>query len=329
MNEVILSIIIPVYNVEEYLERCIMSILSQNVENYEIIIVDDESADATVEIVKKMQQRYSNIILLQQLHAGQAKGRNLGLKYASGEYITFVDGDDYWEPGYLKRMYDIMHREKCDLYVSSSYYLVSNDKKELVNWYRLDKEIRQGTVDILFEENKVIGSLWLMTCKKEIVEKNNISFNDYVCNEDFDFAINVIIHTKKVAIINFPYYNYVRDVAFSTYLNLNGDKVLSYMQVYKKWFDYFEGNLDQYTYAGNVLAGISQNYLWAFYQTGNLDVKDAKYEDVIDYLNNTQYILWPNEIKNKNMRKEVWRLRTKYKIAKIKRDIKKVLRNKK
>lgn len=101
------------------------------------------------------------------------------------------------------------------------------------------------------------------------------------------------------------------------------------MQVYKKWFDYFEGNLDQYTYAGNVLAGISQNYLWAFYQTGNLDVKDAKYEDVIDYLNNTQYILWPNEIRNKNMRKEVWRLRAEYKIAKIKRDIKKVLRNKK
>lgn len=123
------SIIIPVYNNEKYIEKCIHSVLNQTFGELEIIAVNDGSTDDSGKILKNLEREDVRIILLEQSNQGVAAARNLGVKKATGKYITFVDGDDYLKNDYIEKMYDLAEKESLDMVISGLTYVDESGKE--------------------------------------------------------------------------------------------------------------------------------------------------------------------------------------------------------
>ena len=107
-----ISVIIPVYNVEQYLPKCLDSVLNQTLKDIEIICINDESPDNCAQILEEYQKRDSRIIILNQKNSGQGSARNRGLEIAKGKYIQFLDSDDFYEPTCCEEMYNLMEQHK-------------------------------------------------------------------------------------------------------------------------------------------------------------------------------------------------------------------------
>ena len=123
------SIIIPVYNNEKYIEKCIHSVLNQTFGELEIIAVNDGSTDESGKILKNLERENVRIILLEQNNQGVAAARNLGVRKATGKYITFVDGDDYLKNDYIEKMYDLAEKECLDMVISGLTYVDESGKE--------------------------------------------------------------------------------------------------------------------------------------------------------------------------------------------------------
>ena len=115
MQNPLVSVIIPVYDVEPYLRRCLDSVVNQTYKNLEIILVDDGSTDSSPEICDEYAGADSRIIVIHKENGGQAEARNKGIEAATGEYITFVDADDYISSSYVNDLYKSMIIERCDI----------------------------------------------------------------------------------------------------------------------------------------------------------------------------------------------------------------------
>lgn len=114
MESNLITIIIPAYNVEKYIERCLESVLSQELKNFEVIIVDDGSSDSTPQICDNYEKRYQNIKVIHKKNSGLGFARNTGLEYAKGEYIVFLDGDDFVGKNHLSNLYNCIKANKAD-----------------------------------------------------------------------------------------------------------------------------------------------------------------------------------------------------------------------
>lgn len=287
----ILSIIIPVYNVEKYIERCLHSIQEQKECEYEVLLVDDESTDHTLAIAREVQKDFPQLRILEQEHAGQAKARNLALSIAQGKYVTFLDGDDYWETDHLKKLFYLLSKEEPDLLMGNQYFVDENGKKQKVQCI---KQVVAGVhePDIFLSECVIIGSMWLAVCNREVIEAYQIRFTEeYCCNEDFDFILKCLIHIKRAAFMDWVYYNYFRDNEGSTYNLLSGEKIKIYMQVCRKWYDYFCQHRLEFSFAENALCGITEHAKWAFQQMISFPRKDPMYRELCVYFSECKDVL--------------------------------------
>ena len=128
------SIIIPVYNNEKYVEKCIRSVMEQTFRNIEIIIIDDGSQDDSVEILNRLAAEDKRIVLVHQENGGVAIARNRGLELAKGEYVTFIDGDDYVSKEYIALFYEMAEREQLDMIICGVRYVAEDGRvlRELI-----------------------------------------------------------------------------------------------------------------------------------------------------------------------------------------------------
>ena len=117
----LVSVIIPVYNAEQYLCECLESVVNQTLREIEIICVDDGSTDDSLPVIRKLQKKDSRISVLLQEHKGAGAARNLGLAHAKGQYLAFLDADDYFDPQLLEKGSGIMVRESTDIVVFRAY----------------------------------------------------------------------------------------------------------------------------------------------------------------------------------------------------------------
>ena len=133
MDEINVSIIVPVYNMQSYLEACLDSLVNQTLQKIEIIIIDDGSKDNSAQIIKEYAERYPDIIrALHKENGGQATARNMGIRESKGEYIGFVDSDDVVDTNMYAEMYQLAKQKNCDL-VECNYRFV----KALENYSNL------------------------------------------------------------------------------------------------------------------------------------------------------------------------------------------------
>lgn len=186
-----ISIIIPVYNQEKYLEKCLNSILANDFLGYEIIAIDDASTDKSVEIIKK----YKHVKLIRHKknqHIGIT--RNDGLKIAEGKYIAFIDPDDYIDKDFLKRMYENAEKNNSDL-VICDYINVCENHEEKIKGANFTKTNIKENPRILYDISKgPCNKLY----RREMLEKNNIKFAEHLKYEDIPFVVGAIYYSNII-----------------------------------------------------------------------------------------------------------------------------------
>lgn len=197
MSSKMVSIIIPVYNVQDYIQDCLKSVLEQSYQNIEIIVVDDGSEDNTFEICKSLFSEKDNCKLIHQENQGVSSARNQGLKATEGDYIVFVDGDDLLCRDAVERM--VMAIGDCDL-VSGPIYEFTHDYQEKKESITCDDTI----VDRDTFVKKCFKNRYLFVCgrmyKKEIIAANNILFDEeLIYAEDVEWLMRYIVHADKMA----------------------------------------------------------------------------------------------------------------------------------
>lgn len=206
------SIIIPVYNSEEYLADCIDSIMEQEGCTYEIIIIDDGSTDSSYKIMKEYEEKYNNIRTIRQDNRGVCSARNAGIRVASGQYIIFIDSDDLLCPSSLENR--IKEAEKCDFLVSS-YIMIDDSGKEdsIYNLSEYDSIIwnKDETIIELYSCQRIgyQGYLWNKVFRTNIIKNNNIGFDETLFyNEDRLFILQYLLCCTTVYISNSIVYKY-------------------------------------------------------------------------------------------------------------------------
>lgn len=207
MSNLRLSIIIPVYNSGKYLEKCIRSIKSNKCEEYEIIMIDDGSNDGTSEICDKYSDGFQ-VKVIHQKNSGVSNARNRGLKLARGEYITFVDSDDYVSPDYVGTIVQKIDTKK-DIYFFGSNKIEGNKKTRCREWiYRIeDKFDMERICDVVLSGKS--NEPWDKVFKKRIIDENNIKFNENVgLGEDIIFTLDYLKYVKSSELIKKDIYNY-------------------------------------------------------------------------------------------------------------------------
>ena len=199
------SIIIPVYNSEKTIERCLNSILTQSFQNYEVILIDDGSSDESFNICKKYEWKDSRYRVIHQVNRGPSVARNVGLDMAKGEWVCFVDSDDYIEENYLQDILDAIHKYTADI-VFMGYNKVCENKKDtvVVPDELCDTNLKQF---ISLSEKDMFGYTWIKSFRREVI--GDIRF-DAALNlfEDEVFTCQVIPYCTKVGVVTKPIYNY-------------------------------------------------------------------------------------------------------------------------
>ena len=191
------SIIIPVYNTEKFLNRCVDSVINQKFNNFEIILVNDGSKDNSLKICRDYEKKYPKIIkVIDQKNSGPAIARNRGIESAKGKYIMFIDSDDFIDDGYIKDYYDNIEKTK-DIMVIGGYKRVEGT--DVVSTLKL----KQGD----YSKYLITGPVCRII-RREYLEKNNILFLDTNSSEDVYFNLLIYNKTNKISIIENTGYNY-------------------------------------------------------------------------------------------------------------------------
>ena len=196
-----ISIIIPCYNAEKTIKRCLESVISQTYKNIEIVIINDGSIDKTDSIIKK----YINdnrIKYYNRSNHGIGKTRNFGIKEATGEYITFLDSDDYLPNDAIDNLYKLAQKNKLDLVVSDYYVDNKNIKSEKIKSFPITNI--KNNPNLIFDINL---APWNKLYKKELIE--NIKFEENLKYEDAPFVIESIIKAKRIGKLDKETYYYV------------------------------------------------------------------------------------------------------------------------
>ena len=196
------SVIVPIYNVEKYLEKCINSLLSQTLEDIQIILVNDGSKDNSGNIAKEYEKNNKNrIIYVEKENGGLSDARNYGLKYATGDFIAFLDSDDYIEKNAYEEMYNKAIEENSD-YVECDFIW------EFPNKIRVDKQYPYKNKKEMLSFVRVVA--WNKLIKRQLITDNNLEFPKGLRYEDVEFTYKLIPFINKFAYVDKPFIHYVQ-----------------------------------------------------------------------------------------------------------------------
>lgn len=209
-NDVKISVIVPVYNVEPYIADCLNSIIHQSFQDIEIICVDDCGSDNSMDIVEQFAKDDNRIkILRHKENQGQSVARNTGMKIATGKYIAFVDSDDTIEKDYLSKLYDAAEKSGAD--VTECGYFVERKNKFI--YYTLSPQNYNNFYDILAHITKCF--VWTRLWRSDFLKKHNLQFYSSIYFEDILFVVKAAYYAKNWTIIDYAGY-YYRVVPTST-----------------------------------------------------------------------------------------------------------------
>lgn len=196
------SVIVPAYNASGYIKKCLDTLTKQTLKEIEIIIVNDGSTDDTEKIIKEYMKNHKQIKYFYKENGGQSSARNLGLTYAAGEYISFVDSDDYIEPTMIEKLYNEINSKKLDVVICGINYTY-DDRIEKVYPFKKNQLITQKDFVI------TNPCPWNKIYRKSLLDKNKFKFPEGIIYEDLSQIPRVGIWTKKIGYVNECLYNYI------------------------------------------------------------------------------------------------------------------------
>lgn len=246
-----ISIIVPIYNAEQYLEKCIDSILNQTFTNFEIILVNDGSTDLTEEICKSFQKKDERIIYVSKENGGSSSAKNTGMSVAKGKYIEFVDADDTLDKEYVQNLIKGAEDE-IDLCVGN----VAFCKKIEEDFKREEVRLHPGVFSLQewlkyyseYMPKAIVGAPWNKLYRKDIIQKESLKFDEKLRNnEDTQFNYSYLEKCQKIYVSDKPYYNYIdwgKSSASKGYI----DNIFTvYLSTYKRAIDFLK-KAGMYTY---------------------------------------------------------------------------------
>ena len=239
MNPLV-SIIVPTYNVERYVEECMDSLINQTYKNKEIIVLDDASTDATVYLLKQYKEQIQ--LIENEENKGQGARRNEGIKRAKGKYIYFVDSDDWIESDAIEKLVKLAEAENVDLvrFNGAAFYEGGSAPKEEGNYdfshVLKDKAVYTG--EELLEKNRksYSASPCLYLVKKEVIDQHNLFFLEGVLHEDEYFTTRLFASVESMSYLNESFYHRRYRLASTMTENTNTHKLKSfdsYLKVFK------------------------------------------------------------------------------------------------
>lgn len=247
-----ISVIIPVYNTEKFLKQCLGSVVNQTYKNLEILIIDDGSPDKSDAVYKQFALQDNRIKIIKQKNAGISAARNTGLKFASGQWVHFIDSDDYLDIDYYEKMMNAVYDVNPDIIAGG----VISQNSELYNiQYKTTCVLFTKTEKFLVTKALKNCTVWRYVFKRDFLQKNNLKFAVGKIFEDILFIPNAILMANCVVTVPNANYHYV----------FNKDSLLN-----KK---YTKNHQAQYDYA--------ESYLNSFIKQHNL-------EDIINRSKNTE-----------------------------------------
>ena len=233
-----ISIIVPIYKVEDYLNRCLDSFLNNNTKDFEVIMVDDGSPDTSGLIADEYEIRYANYHSYHKDNGGLSDARNYGLEKASGEYIWFVDSDDYITNGALDKFVELNSRMQADVYC----FAIEKSTEQRIETitYKSYNGVKNGYDFLIyqFENGYFQPEAWRNIYKKTLLINNNCYFTPGLLHEDEEWTPRTIINAKNVVVSSFVSYTYVvRENSIMKQSNLN-----RHIESIKRMIDNYEKN---------------------------------------------------------------------------------------
>lgn len=213
----LISIIVPVYNVEKYLEECLESILQQDFLEYEVICVNDDSTDRSAEILKKYEMEYNQIKVIEHSqNMGLSAARNTAMLHATGKYIMFVDSDDMIVTNILKELYktselnqlDMLYFNRSYLYDNISEYKAGYQRESAVNIDSACVSTGKELFCSLVENNQYTSAVWRRFFRRDFLLENDFTFQEGILHEDVVFSFLCAMKAKRVLYINKELYIY-------------------------------------------------------------------------------------------------------------------------
>lgn len=298
------SIIVPFYNVEGYIEKCLDTLVNQTLKDIEIILVNDESKDNSEFIVKKYLDKYKDkIIYLEKENGGLSDARNFGVKYADGDYISFVDSDDYISDNLYVNLLPYM-KEKYDMIkIGISKVKETGDLIEKNFSPTFENKTGEEAFDILYKTDVMTEVAWGYIYRREFYINNKFEFAKGLYHEDFGLVPLIILKAQRVASTDIGYYNYVQTEKSIT----RGNKAKSFQRANDllKHYDNMIKAIENYSISDKSKDNIKIYYTnCIILEVNNLEGKERK-----------EYI---KEIRKRKMQKNI-------KARSIKQFIKKII----
>ena len=258
------SVIVPFYNVEGYIEKCLETLVNQTLEDIEIILVNDGSKDRSIEIVNKFLEAYpEKLVYLKKENGGLSDARNYAIPYAKGEYIAFLDSDDYVEKDMYQKMYELAKKENSDM-VECDFYWEYPDKlkKDVGVIYNGKKE--------MLEKVRVVA--WNKLIRREILEKTEVKFPKGYRYEDVEFTYKLVPFIEKVSFLKKPCVHYIqREGSIS---NSQNERTKEIFDVLDHVIDYYKEKGIYETYQEEI------EYIYVRYAFCSSLLRIVKIEDV-------------------------------------------------
>ena len=203
-----ISVIIPVYNIQQHLRECLDSVLGQSYPHLQVICVDDGSTDESPAILAEYAQKDPRVQVIRQQNAGPGAARNTGLEAATGEYVIFLDSDDWFEPDFLEQMVDTAQREGADVAICRAVEFDTNSGRELPSEWMMKKQYLPGKLafapqemaDHLFQFT--YGMPWDKFYRRELLTSSGIRYPALKNSEDLAFVYPTLLAAKRIAVVD-------------------------------------------------------------------------------------------------------------------------------
>lgn len=293
MDELI-SVIVPIYNVEKQLKRCINSIINQTYKNIQILLIDDGSKDSSGKICDDFSKYDTRIIVLHQDNTGVSATRNKGIELAEGRYICFIDSDDYIEKNYIEELHQLMKDEKIDLGICDLNYKYTNKEdcwstvgKKTINLKNVSEEIF-----LELNEKYLLYGPYNKIFKSSIIKKQKIRFiKEMSYGEDLIFNLSYLQYVKMIKTTNQTRYNYIADIDNSLANKYRADRFKTGKIIFEELYKFFEIN--------GMLSEKSKKYLYGrvFDDAYNNICECVKNQSCKESLKELKKILFDQKIK--------------------------------
>lgn len=284
-----ISVIIPVYNVEKYIDKCLSSLVNQTFKDYEILVINDGSPDNSQKIIDEYVKKYPNLVKsFIKENGGQGSARNLGIEKAKGKYVMFVDSDDYVENNMLEKMYNAILKDNYDIVVCNNYVEYLNGKRV----FDVDEGIYNNRENKAYFFSK--PAVWNKIFKKSLITDNNIVFREKLWYEDFDFTVKLYGLTNKIGFIDDYLYNYLLRPG-STMNNSNIERNLEILTAFDEIIKFFKDKdmYDKY-YDNLEFLAVYNIYIATTVRVINANVSHREKKRIINVIKDYMKKYFPN-----------------------------------